>query len=39
MSSGPIISQQIEGEKGGTVTDFLFLGPKITSDGDCSHEI
>ena len=39
MSSGPIISRQIEGEKRGAVTDFLFLGPKITSDGDCSHEI
>ena len=36
---GPIISRQIEGEKRGAVTDFLFLGPKITSDGDCSHEI
>ena len=35
MSSGPIISWRIEGEKREAVTDFLFLGPKITSDGDC----
>ena len=34
-----IISWQIDGEKVGTVTDFLFLGSKITADGDCSHEI
>ena len=34
-----ITSQQIDGEKIETVTDFIFLGPKITADGDCSHEI
>ena len=39
MASGPITSWQIEGEKVETVTDFLFLGSKITVDGDCSHEI
>ena len=39
LSSGPITSWQIEGEKVEGVTDFLFLGPKITADGDCSHEI
>ena len=39
MSSGPITSWQIEGETMETVTDFLFLGSKITADGDCSHEI
>ena len=39
MSSGPITSRQIEGEKVEAVTDFLFLGFKITADGDCSHEI
>ena len=39
MASGPIISWQIEGEKVETVTDFLFLGSKITADDDCSHEI
>ena len=39
MISGPIISWQIEGEKVETVTDFIFLGSKITADGDCSHEI
>ena len=39
MASGPIISQQIGGETVDTVTDFLFLGSKITVDGDCSHEI
>ena len=39
MTSGPINSWQIEGEKVKTVTDFLFLGSKITEDGDCSHEI
>ena len=39
MASGPIISQQIDGETMETVTDFLFLGSKITADGDCSHEI
>ena len=36
IASGPIISWQIDGE---TMTDFIFLGPKITIDGDCSHEI
>ena len=36
---GPITSRQIEGEKVEVVTDFLFLGSKITEDGDCSHEI
>ena len=39
MVSGPIISWQIEGETVEVVTDFLFLGSKITADGDCSHEI
>ena len=39
MASGPITSWQIEGEKFRRVTDFLFLGSKITVDGDCSHEI
>ena len=39
MTSGPIISWQIDGEKVETVTDFIFLGSKITVDGDCSHEI
>ena len=39
MASGPIIVCQIEGEKVESVTDFLFLGSKITVDGDCSHEI
>ena len=39
MISGPIISWQIEGEKVETVTDFIFLGSKITADGDCSQEI
>ena len=39
MVSGPINSWQIDGEKVETVTDFLFLGSKITADGDCSHEI
>ena len=39
MASGPITSWQIEGEKVKAVTDFLFLGSKITADGDCSHEI
>ena len=38
MASGPIISWQIDGETGETVTDFIFLGSKITADGDCSHE-
>ena len=39
MASSPIISQQIEGGKVETATDFIFLGSKITADGDCSHEI
>ena len=39
MASGPIISQQIDGETMETVTDFLFLGSKITADGDYRHEI
>ena len=39
MASGPITSWQIEGETVETVTDFIFLGSKITTDGDCSHEI
>ena len=39
MGSGPITSWQIEGDKVEVVTDFLFLGSKITADGDCSHEI
>ena len=39
MASGPITSQQIDGETMETVTDFLFLGSKITADGDCGHEI
>ena len=39
MASGPITSWQIEGEKVEVVTDFLFLGSKVTADGDCSHEI
>ena len=39
MASGPITSWQIDGETMETVTDFLFLGSKITVDGDCSHEI
>ena len=39
MASSPIISWQIEGEKVEAVTDFLFLGSNITTDGDCSHEI
>ena len=39
MASSPITSWQIEGEKLEAVTDFLFLGSKITADGDCSHEI
>ena len=38
-TSGPITSWQIDGETMETVTDFLFLGYKITADGDCSHEI
>ena len=39
MASCPITSRQIDGERMETVTDFLFLGSKITADGDCSHEI
>ena len=39
MVSGPITSWQIDGENVETVTDFIFLGSKITADGDCSHEI
>ena len=39
MVSGPITSWQIDGEKVETVTDFIFLGSKITPDNDCSHEI
>ena len=39
MASGPITSWQIEGETVETVTDFIFLGSKITADGECSHEI
>ena len=39
MASGPITSWQIDGKTGETVTDFIFLGSKITEDGDCSHEI
>ena len=38
MASGPITSWQIDGESIETVTDFIFLGSKITADGDCSHE-
>ena len=39
MASGPITSWQIDGQKVETVADFIFLGSKITADGDCSHEI
>ena len=39
MASGPITSWQIDGETMETVTYFIFLGSKITADGDCSHEI
>ena len=39
MAPGPITLQQIDGEKVETVRDFIFLGSKITADGDCSHEI
>ena len=39
MASGPITSWQIDGERMETMTDFIFLGSKITADGDCSHEI
>ena len=39
MASGPITSWQIDGEPVGAVVDFIFLGSKITANGDCSHEI
>ena len=39
MASGPITSWQRDGDMVGTVSDFIFLGSKITADGDCSHEI
>ena len=39
MASGPITSWQIDGKTMETVTDFIFLGSKITADGDCSHDI
>ena len=39
MASGPIISWEIDGETVGKVADFIFVGSKITADGDCSHEI
>ena len=39
MASGPITSWHIDGEEMETMTDFIFLGFKITADGDCSHEI
>ena len=39
MASGPIIAWEIDGETVETVSDFIFLGTKITADGDCSHEI
>ena len=39
MASGPITSRQIDGETMDTVSDFIFLGSKITADGDCSHEM
>ena len=39
MASGPITSRQTDGETVKTVSDFIFLGSKITTDGDCSHEI
>ena len=39
MASSPVTSWQIDGEAMETVTDFIFLGSKITADGDCSHEI
>ena len=39
MASGPITSWQIDGERMETVSGFIFGGPKITADGDCSHEI
>ena len=39
IASGPIISWEIDGKTGETVADFIFLGSKVTADGDCSHEI
>ena len=39
MASGPITSWEIDGETVETVSDFIFLGSKITADGDCNHEI
>ena len=39
MASGPITSWEIDGQTAETVSDFIFLGSKITADGDCSHEI
>ena len=39
MASGPITSWEIDGEMVETVSDFIFLGSKITTDGDCSHEL
>ena len=39
MASGPITSWQIDGETVETVSDFIFLGSKITADGDCSHDL
>ena len=39
LASSPITSRQIDGETMEAVTDFIFLGPKITADADCSHEI
>ena len=39
MASGPITSWQTDGETAETVSDFIFLGSKITADGDCSHEV
>ena len=39
MASSPITSWQIDGETVETVSDLIFMGPKITADGDCSHEI
>ena len=39
MTSGPITSRQIDGETMEIVADFVFLGSKVTADGDCSHEI
>ena len=39
MASGPITSWEIDGETMETVTDFIFLGSKISADGDCSHKI